>query len=373
MAILTEQIKANTVELNDIVHIARDDQFQSENGSSYKVTIAQLIDAEACCLTGGEYVPSANTINLFGQSGSLSLQIQNVSIFSGGSNSCITNLYLNNVHPCVENINIQPIAINNARTYFGRLSGISGFTVFHTTQANNNENGGILFNCTKLILNTNTIDTPVSFSFLSKNRRSGWYFYDNFSQGTFKDVQEPLMNSPNNSNSTAMAVITPGLDSSNKVGAVMGIVGQFDNTLGYYGEASDSFLSTTTHSNGLNIISTALDGTGFIRFYLGCDYNSCAGPQEDYPTPHIHIDGNPGTKGFIGFGLKNLSPTSLVDINGVNANRQTSGFRNLRLRTSYTPPTFEINIPVGTVCWDSEGIYIKISLAVWRRFAMAPW
>ncbi len=82
MAILTEQIKANTVELNDIVHIARDDQFQSENGSSYKVTIAQLIDAEACCLTGGEYVPSANTINLFGQSGSLSLQIQNVSIFN---------------------------------------------------------------------------------------------------------------------------------------------------------------------------------------------------------------------------------------------------------------------------------------------------
>ena len=34
-----------------------------------------------------------------------------------------------------------------------------------------------------------------------------------------------------------------------------------------------------------------------------------------------------GTKGFIGFGLKNISPTSLVDINGVNANRQMDKYR----------------------------------------------
>lgn len=374
MAILTEQIKANTVELNDLVHIARADQVQSENGSSYKATIAQLIDAESCCLTSGEYIPSANTINLFGQSGSLSLQIQNVSIFSGGSNNCITNLYLNNTYPCYENINIQPIAINNRRTYFGKLSGISGFTIFHTTQVNNINNGGISFNYTKLILNANTVVDPASFSFLSKDRRSGWYFYDDFDQNQFRDVQEPLINSPNDSNSTAMAVITPGLDNNNKIGGVMGIVGQFDTNLGYYGEPSDSFLSTTTHSNGLNIISTALDGTGFIRFYLGCDYNSCAGPQEDYPTPHIHIDGNPGTKGFMGFGLKNISPTSLVDITGITANRQTLGYNSLRLRTSYTPPSeFEVTTPIGTVSWDNTGIYIKINNTLWRRFAMSTW
>jgi hypothetical protein len=209
-----------------------------------------------------------------------------------------------------------------------------------------------------------------SFNFLSKDRKSGWYFYDNFYDfSNFYDVQEPLMNSPNDSNSTAMAVMTPGLDSNNKIGGVMGIVGQFDTNLGYYGEPSDSFLSTTTHSNGLNIISTTLDDTGFIRFYLGCDYTSC-GEQ-----PHIHIDGNTGTKGFIGFGRNNVSPTSLVDINGANANNTVVGFRNLRLRTSYTPPNFvdSTNSGIGTVCWGNDGIYIKVNGAIWRRFSMGSW
>lgn len=374
MGILTEQIKANEVSLNDFVHIARADQVQSENGSSYKATIAQLIDAESCCLTGGEYVPSANTINLFGQSGTLSLQIQNVNIFSG--DVCISNFYVNNILPCIENINIQPNAVNTRKTFFGKLDADSGFTVFHTTQTNRPNGGGTAFNFTKLSLNTNDPVDIASFNFLSKDRKSGWYLYDNFYNfSDFYDVQEPLINSPNDSHSTSMTVITSGLDSNNKIGAVMGIVGQFDTNLGYYGEPSDSFLSTTTHSNGLNIISTALDDTGFIRFYLGCDYNSCAGPQEDYPTPHIHIDGNSGTKGFIGFGLKNISPTSLVDINGVNANRQIAGFRNLRLRTSYRPPNFvdSSDSGIGTVCWGTDGIFIKINGAIWRRFAMAPW
>jgi hypothetical protein len=371
MAILTEQIKASAVTLNDFVHIARADNVQSDNGSSYKATISQLIDAESCCLDSGEYIQSANTINLYGLSDTLSLQIQNVNIFSGGSASCINNFYLNQIIPCIDNINIHPVSVNNRRTYFGSNNGASGFTVFHTIVQNNPASGGIPFTYTKLMLNTNTIIDSTSFSLLSKDKKSGWYFYDNFNSSSlsnFIDIQEPIINSPSDSNSTAMAIITPGSDSNNKVGGVMGIVGQFDNTLGYYGQPSDSFLSTTTHSNGLNIVSTDVetDDSGFIRFYLGCDYTLCD------EQPHIHIDGDTGTKGFIGFGRNNINPTSLVDINGANANNNVVGFRNFRLRTSYTPPNqFDITIPPGTISWDDTGIYIKVNSAAWRKLPMS--
>ena len=62
MPILTEQIQAGSLNLTDFVHIARPtDLSQSPNGSSYKATIGQLIDANGAAKSQGG--TSGNDIN----------------------------------------------------------------------------------------------------------------------------------------------------------------------------------------------------------------------------------------------------------------------------------------------------------------------
>jgi len=60
-------------------------------------------------------------------------------------------------------------------------------------------------------------------------------------------------------------------------------------------------------------------------------------------------------------GFRTTNPTAIVDING------TTGYNQLRLRTSYTPTSsLDPNGNVGDITWDNNYIYVKTSLG-WRR------
>jgi len=70
-------------------------------------------------------------------------------------------------------------------------------------------------------------------------------------------------------------------------------------------------------------------------------------------TKHIFPSGNAG--------FRTSNPTAIVDING------TTGYNQLRLRTSYTPTSSsDPNGNVGDITWDNDYIYVKTSLG-WRR------
>jgi len=371
MAILTDQIKAANVELNDLVHIARpynpEGYNQSDNGSSYKATISQLIDANGCCLESGTFTPSLGTIDFYGISGDLSFTINNVFPFTGGSSNCIDNLYVINVHPCVENINFHPNSITGRNTFIGEYTGYYGFSIFHTDV---NDDFGSNFKITKLGLNLNTVRNAATFQFNSYNRLGEFMLYDNLGPiaNLFVDVQEVITVSNSLTLSHSFTVKT-----SDGCSLMMGAINLSDNSNGKFGTPSEGFLSTSGNSLGLNIVSTDVttNNSGYIRFFLGCDYESCNF------EPHIHIDGDHPTKGFMGVGRNNINPTSLLDINGTNSNNITRGYQQLRLRTSYTPPNdldFGVGaIPEGTICWDNTGIYIKVLPVIWRKFPMFAW
>ena len=365
MPILTEQIQAGSLNLTDFVHIARPtDLSQGANGSSYKSTIGQLIDANGCCLSSGNYNPSTGILNLFGISGDLSLSINSILQFSGGSEICIKvpnfSIAAENIWPCSTNINIQPTAINTSnRTIFGKNNGTSGFSIIHTTNFY-----GTVYNETKLLLNTSTINNLATMSFFSYDRGSNLLFYDNV-QGvgsTFADFQEVITVSSTNLISSSFNVRT-----DDDVEIMIGAIDPNDTSLGEFGEPSDTFLSSYGSAKGLNIVSTNETNTsGYIRFIVDGDFTNS--------NPILHIDGQPGTAGFMGFGRNNISPTSLVDINGNAINVGFQGYASLRLRTPFTVPKSSdpsSGIPQGTVCWDDNFLYIKTLPFLWARTALS--
>ena len=365
MPILTEQIQAGSLNLTDFVHIARPtDLSQSPNGSSYKATIGQLIDANGCCLSSGSYNPSTGVLDLFGISGDLSVTVNGLYQFSGGSEICIKvpnfSIAAENIWPCTTNINVQPIATNTNRTIFGKNNGVSGFSIVHTTNSD-----GPVYNETKLLLNTSTVNATGTISFFSYNRGSNFLFYDNVSNvdsPLFDDFQEIITVSTTNLISTSYNIKN---DDGNEI--MIGAIDPNDTSLGEFGEPSDTFLSSYGSAKGLNIVSTnESNNSGYIRFIVDGDYGNS--------DPILHIDGEPGTAGFMGFGRNNVSPTSLVDINGNAINVGFQGYASLRLRTPYTVPKSSdpsSGIPQGTVCWDDNFLYIKTLPFLWGRTALS--
>ena len=180
MPILTDQILASGISLDDVVHIARPtDLSQSYNGSSYKATISQLIDSESCCLTNGFYTLSAGTIDFSGLSNVYEFSITGITFFTGGSSNCINNFYLNNILPCDENISIQPVALNGKHTYFGSNNAFNGFDVEHLTD--NNNVGGPSYNFTRLNLNRGNgifYDSYSTLNLKSYDKLTQLYLYD---------------------------------------------------------------------------------------------------------------------------------------------------------------------------------------------------
>lgn len=365
MPILTEQIKATSLNLNDFVHIARPtDESQSPNGSSYKATIGQLIDANGCCLNSGTYNSSTGVLDLFGISGDLSLSANGIFQFSGGSEICVKvpnfSIAVEDIWPCNTNINIQPIAVNTNRTIFGRSNGASGFSIVHTTNVY-----GTIYNETKLLLNTSSVSNYGTINFNSYNKGSNFLYYDNVEgvgSPLFDDFQEIITVSSTNLISTSFNV-----KNDDGVEIMIGAIDPNDTVLGEFGEPSDTFLSSYGSSKGLNIVSTNSSNTsGYIRFIVDGDYTNS--------NPVLHIDGDSPTAGFMGFGNNNISPTSLVDINGSGINSGSVGANMLRLRTSFTVPKSSdpsSGIPQGTVCWDDNFLYIKTLPFLWARVVLS--
>ena len=121
--------------------------------------------------------------------------------------------------------------------------------------------------------------------------------------------------------------------------------------------------------------------------YFGPVKNSKYGPPKFFPggtlgedlfidintfskriNPNLHVLlGGAGSKGFMGIGSGNTAPTSLVDISG------DFGYRQLRLRTSYTPSaSTDTNGSIGQIVWDSGFVYVRTSTQ-WRRASISTW
>lgn len=334
---LTDRTQASSVNPTDFIHIVNTaSTLTNAAGDSFKAQISQIFDLTAgCCLTAGTY--SNGTINFINASGGTSFQVSGLS-FTGGSGSCINQLYVNNIFPCTTNINIQPQ--NTGKVFFGAVSGASGFTVDLVTEPN----------ATRLGLNTNT--PQYTFDFYSYDRRSRFY-YDDKSSSTIHQI---LYSGGSN------MVLAYGVFSDPSVGIAIGVRGSTNTTYPVVGTSGDTFIFSSTNSKGINII-TKEGGTNldYIRFYLGTTVSGAS------YQPHIHINGSGTTKGFIGVGSGNTSPTSLVDISG------DYGYRQLRLRTSYTPSgTADANGETGQIIWDTSWVYVKTS-AGWKRASISTW
>lgn len=371
MPFLTDQIKASGLSLNDFVHISKP--------VSYKATIAQLIDANNCCLQSGVYVSSANTLNFYGLSGNIELSVSGFTTFSGGSSNCINNFYTNNIYPCNTDIIIQPTATNGNFTYFGTNNGNSGFTVQQIINPSGTSplcSPSITFGYTRIKLNTPTINQVSTFEFRSFNQKGSYMYYDRLCGAGFpgfRDFYQVFLYIP-----TALPSSNPTVDntigtshvwnSSNQVGLIFGALNTNDSTNGQYGQSKDTFISTIYSANGINFVSTNINDTnGYIRFYLGTDYNI----QTD--EPNIHIDGSGTTKGFMGIGRTNTTPTSLIDIKPSNSTVSGYNYEQLRLRTSYTPTGgTDSNGSVGQIAWDEDYLYIKSSVSphTWNRLSL---
>jgi hypothetical protein len=85
-----------------------------------------------------------------------------------------------------------------------------------------------------------------------------------------------------------------------------GTRGSAEPTFSGYGENGDSYIYSSTNSNGLNVISASGTGTDdYIRFYTGRFADG---------SPDIHIQGTGSTKGYVGIGVGEA--TKQLDING---------------------------------------------------------
>lgn len=364
---LTDINLANSVELNDLVHIARPTQFcgndcQSMYGSSYKATIGQVLDAGGCCMTAATYDSQTNTLIFYGIGGSNSITFSgNFILFSGGSGSCITNLYLLNILPCtgkelrfLPNVGSGTSVYNNSvsalkygiygfpdtpnqffkwRTSFGpkavtnNANAYRQFIVEHFTQFGKDEISSIYNPTTRLFLNkqSSTSNNGVTsnkytFDFQSVLQQQG---------ANFKFLEMTEVTSPRyfptrsifleNLNDRVQDTLSFQTLNRSSHGITFGSTGPDDNTtvLKYSFLNSAAFISKQEDSLGLNIIS--LNGPITFRTGIPTFKNTTSSPIYLF-QPTINICGTGTTKGYIGLGwlvsnsVANTSPTSLIDI-----------------------------------------------------------
>lgn len=334
---LTDRVQISGVSPTNFIHVVSTaSTLTNAAGDSFKAQISQIFDLTAgCCLTGATF--TGGTLTFINGSGGTAFQVSGLS-FTGGSGNCINQLYVNDIFPCVSNINIQPQ--NAGKVFFGAVSGASGFTVDLVTEPN----------ATRLGLNTNT--PQYTFDFYSYDRRSRFYYDDKSSNTLHQIVYSGGSN----------MVLAHGVFTNQSVGLTFGVRGATNTTYNPIGTSGDTFIFSSTNSKGINII-TKEGGSNldYIRFYLGTTVSGAS------YQPHIHINGSGTTKGFMGIGSGNTAPTSLVDISG------DFGYRQLRLRTSYTPSaSTDTNGSIGQIVWDSGFVYVRTSTQ-WRRASISTW
>jgi len=340
---LTDRQQAISVNPTDLIHIVKTGDTSQGNpaGSSYKALISQIFELTAgCCLTAGTY--SDGTVSFLNSTGGTSFTVSGLN-FTGGSGNCINDLYVNNIFPCTSDIFIQPQS--QGKVYFGSVSGASGFTVDLVSET--------LAPATRLGLNTNSPQYTVDF--YSWDRRSRYYYDDKTSATLHNLILSGSSDMCLSFGAFARYVNTPGGNSLS-----LGLRGLTESSNTPQGNTGDTCIFSSTNSQGLNIISkNGGSNLDYIRFYAGTSVSGAS------YQPHIHIDGRTGTKGFMGIGSGNTSPTSLVDISGV------TGYNQLRIRTPYTPSSSgDTAGGTGQICWDTNFFYVKTS-AGWKRAALA--
>ena len=151
-----------------------------------------------------------------------------------------------------------------------------------------------------------------------------------------------------------------------------------DATNGEYGSPYDTFISTLYNTKGLNLVSTDITDQpttsgGFFKFYIGCSPDQGAVGNKT----HIKINGNPlNVRGFMRVGFSTQDATSNLDIHatGADANQDSFGYTQLRLRTPYTPNKHDDSSGnVGEIAWDDDYFYVKVSISPhqWNRMSLS--
>ncbi len=112
---------------------------------------------------------------------------------------------------------------------------------------------------------------------------------------------------------------------------------------------------------------------GYLRLAAGKSTGAATPPDVIFATGTAAASGSDlqtltdrwYIKGGTGYMSNNTSPTALLDVAG------TTGYNQLRLRTSYTPSsTADANGNTGDIAWDGNYLYIKTA-GGWRRTALS--
>lgn len=223
-------------------------------------TNAQLVVLNGnIILSGGSIVGSGTTylVTLGGGSGCC---------FTGGTGSCITDLYVTNIHGCSP-IHIQPTSSDDVIMVEG--GGNVGIDVIPSY---------------KLHISGRTSNTEVRYD-------------DNSPTPSFNMVS-------NNGTDLSFFGI---FDTDSNSGFSLVFRGFNEPLYSAYGKPGDATLYASVNTNGLNIMNN--NGTGkedYIRFYAGTNAST--------DSPDVHIQGTGTTRGFVGIGTK--EPTSKVHIKG---------------------------------------------------------
>lgn len=224
--------------------------------------------------------------------------------FTGGTGTCITDLYVSNIHACSP-LNINPLDEGNV--YFGSTSGI--------TIDISNKRVGI-----------NTESPSYTFDFNSSDGNTKLYYLDT------TPTAQSIYFSGNSGNMPQLGVTSRLSSLPLTIGVSMGIVGENSTLYPGYGNPLDSFIYAGADTNRLNIVSAPTSSVSTnsddIRFYAGQFVNSGFGAD-------IHIQGSGTTRGYVGIG--NESPNSKLDVSGKTKTTQiqiTSGATNGYILTS---------------------------------------
>jgi hypothetical protein len=171
------------------------------------------------------------------------------------------------------------------------------------------------------------------------------------------DVQTGYVLLKDDSGSAGVAVTTAG-----NVG-----VGTTSPT-GYSAAANTLVVANIAGNVGVTIASSS-SGTGNIYFADGTSgVSTFAGYiQYNHSNNSMYLGVNSATSiamNSVGnVGISTTSPTEALDVN-------SDAFR---VRTSQTPASASATGNAGTVCWDTNYIYVCTATNTWKRAALATW
>lgn len=380
---LTSRSFTNNLISTDLLHVVVTAvTTQSVYGSSYKSNISQVAGVISdCCLTTASF--ENGILYFYNSAGEVQIQTAVSLIYSGGSGSCINQLYVNdiincnwlNVTPPLQEINVMPEQ-GQGNVFFGRVGNIAtgaGLTI----DVNNNTSPYKA----SFALNRSIVPANVTFELISSADSSNVRFRE-ISVGSnpiryesmirFASLSSEIANDDNISQS--FQTLEKNSIYSN-LGTRIGHVGSSD-TDETFGVAGDAFISSLSQSTELAISTVyswlwnsgtspvaqqvaALDLSGVIgaiRFYPGIYASAIT------TSSPITINGiNNSNKILFGFVPTGESATSIIDISG------STGYNQLRLRTkaSFLTPNNNTGFR-GDFAWGNDNtlsyfIFIKVS------------